>query len=241
MTTTAPIILSNAVNQITAASAPILILDTCSVLDLIRLPRRAKDATYAQAELAAVKNLKDSAQARKLWIVVPPIVYDEWSDNYQTEVRELSKFLSKLDNSVAITNKIDDFLSSKSTIMGQYAYLNLEAKLKSFSEEIFSGAIFLEEDIDCKDKALSRAVSNTPPASRGGGIKDCIIIEHAIKLCNDMRTLGHKESVVFNTSNTRDYCEIGTGNVKEPLKAQFQGIKLTLTTSWQWTKTELGI
>ena len=241
MTTIAPITISVAVNQISTAPAPILIPDTCALLDLIRLPKRAKNATFAQAELEAARIINARAKVNNLWIVIPALVHKEWNENCDSTFRELDDFSNKLDSEMAIANEIDDFLNSASHSAVIYSTRNFGRGLKKLSADFFKNAIFLDEDQNCNTKALKRVVSNSPPASKGSGAKDCIIAEHVIKLCAEIRRIQIQEKAVFLTSNTSDYCESGTGDVKQLLKTEFQGIKLSLTTHWQWTKAELGI
>ena len=54
-------------------------------------------------------------------------------------------------------------------------------------------------------KAKDRAVKYIPPSSKGG-IKDCIIYEHALELLRILKLQGFTYPKIFLTSNTKDFC-----------------------------------
>jgi hypothetical protein len=122
-----------------------------------------------------------------------------------------------------------------------YSDRKIEDALVGVSTDFFKNAIFLTDDADCKEGAYQRVIHKQAPSRKSAGLKDCVIIEHSLKLCSQLRVKGFSEKCVFLTSNTKDFCKPGSDKPQVPLDSQLPSVNLFLTTNWQWTRHELGI
>lgn len=235
--------IKEAVNKILASPAPVLLPDTSALVDLIRVPFRAKSSKIAKNTLEAANNLatQSNNKPRNLWVVIPPPVLHEWREHSQGTLEELQRHLSKLDTMIEIAYATADAIAlarpSGVTSLPQ----SLDIALAGVSRDFFNNAIILREDSICQQQAYTRLLNKTAPADTSGGMKDCMIIEHSLKLCSELRMKGFSQKCVFITSNTKDFCQRGSDEPQAPLDAQLASVNLSLTTNWQWTRHELGI
>jgi hypothetical protein len=231
------------VNRLTASPAPMLFPDTCALVDLIRVPFRMKSAARARRMLEAATRLVAQSQtsAPDLWVIVPPLVHDEWIEHSQNTVEKLRRYWAKLDNMIEVAHAAADAVDVILPGAVTYSNQDIERALLQSASDFFNNALFLNDDSACEQRAYRRAINNEAPARKGGGLKDCVIIEHAIELCLQLRAVGFSEKCVFITSNTRDFCEPNSTAPKAPLASQLNSAGLSLTTTWEWTKSELGI
>src|SRR5581483_9656788 len=80
--------------RVAAAGVPVLFLDTCSILDVIRAPVRALDkCVEAAAELVAVA----TASSPRCSLVVCSFVPVEWNSRAQDVLNELTKHLDRME------------------------------------------------------------------------------------------------------------------------------------------------
>ena len=71
------------VNRILAAPAPVLCLDTCALLDIIRVPARFHENKISVNIITAAFELisKASTNPPDLWILILELVEKEWLEN----------------------------------------------------------------------------------------------------------------------------------------------------------------
>lgn len=234
------------VNQIMESPAPILFPDTCTLVDLIRVPYRVRNADQAEKILKAARQLIYCSQTvtPNLWIVILPPIYNEWREHSQGAVSELQKHWANLDSQIKVAYACANAAGTMSLPpMQQFSTWQIEKVLLDLSKKFVTNSIFLDENSGCVNRAYARLVRKEAPARQGGGeMKDCTIVEHCIELCASLRDAGFVEKCTFSTSNTKDFCKTGSKTEpKKPLDDQFNALNLSLTTNWQWTKAELSI
>ena len=235
----------DAVQRIIGSPAPVLFPDTCILVDLIRIPLRAENADMARRVLQVANHLITQMQEtpKKLWVVICPPVQNEWVEHSQNTVDEMERHWKDLDKKIAIAHASVDQISLPFTSANTYSDKNIENTLKFLAQNFLTSAIFLDEDKDLINRAYSRVVRVETPSRKGSSeIKDCVIIEHSIDLCTQLRQAGFTQNCVFATSNTTDFCTPNSPTIpKAPLDSQLGAINLSLTTNWEWTKHKLGV
>ena len=233
----------NVTDRIIASPAPVLFIDTCSLLDLIRVPFRERSAKKVSQVLDAAMNLIALSQksVSGLWVVGPPVVLDEWTEHSQAATEELRRHLERLDNSIEIAHIVANAVgAAMPNPAARYSSQNLDDALERLSASFFANALILSEDSNCVIRASRRTINQEAPGRKGGGLKDCIIIEHSIELCSQLQVAGFAERCVFITSNEKDFFKPALAEAKAPLDSQLRRVGLSLTKYWNWAKTELG-
>ena len=238
-----PIALVDAVNRILTLPRPVLILDTCALLDLIRIPFRARSVQEASQTIASALEIIMAVhqETPNLWVIIPPLVFDEWEKHKQPTLGELKRHWDGLDTKIEIANTTASVLNIDTPSNATYKKMKIEEALENLSSAFLQNTLLLIPNPTCEERAYKRTIKEEAPARKGGQTKDCTIVEHAIELCRQLRNLGFEQKCVFLTSNQIDFCEKNSSIPKEPLNHQFNEISMVLTTKWNWTKAELGI
>ena len=178
----------------------ILILDTCSLLDVLRcIPRGNTN------DLKSALNIFDDwkKEQEKCLIVFPSLFEKEWNDNFETVKKEARKAIKIADNTVECYNYIFQPEIEKS----KFISCNLENKLFDLSNNIINSTGIIVKKIDeCVPRATDRVINSIPPAKKGkDSTKDCIIFEEVLFISSNLRTKGFNKKIVFVSSNTQEY------------------------------------
>lgn len=238
--------LEEAADRIAASPAPVLFLDTCSLVDLIRLsnPDRTdrSEVTDCGRELAAALALSEDQREQDLWVVVPPIVRREYREHAPKAADRVRKEWKRIDDEVHVSLFAGGVLDVSASLPSQTNFSQtlqpLLAEIKRIADGLIADGLWLESDDGCRDRAYSRTVQKIPPGHRGGEMKDCTIIEHALALSRLLAENGAAIPRVFLTSNTKDFCG-GGSRPKPPLDGQFDDVGLQLAVQWQQAKAVL--
>jgi hypothetical protein len=218
------------VNRILATPAPVLCLDTCALLDIIRVPIRFREDKISVNVITAAFNLiaKASTDKPDLWILILDLVEKEWLDNATYVHTDIEKHLNHLHYGLNHFSKVLDIVGTDTAFyQTDLRSLNLEKKLYSLSEKLLKTAIIIENDDNCKIKAMDRVSINVAPAGSKQGkneAKDCMIIEHYLCLCKELRNQAFSEKCLFVSSNTQDYGH--PQRLRSPLDVQFANVNL---------------
>jgi hypothetical protein len=221
--------------QCAAHPAPILLLDTCALLDVIRIAGRdnPNDVTPDPAIAPAARHLLGLAQLPepRVHLICYELVPTEWQANQPevsrgplTGLRRTQALLQRF-NSTAAALGIPAPIYRPAQLAERDVEVVIE-RLLDLSQELLTGSKQLERLAACEALAVQRSITYTPPASKGKPeLKDCLIIEHYLALC---RQLPADVPRVFVSSNVSDYGRNMTLN--PPLDAEFVGAGL------QWAK-----
>ncbi|NEP43303.1 MAG: DUF4935 domain-containing protein [Okeania sp. SIO2H7] len=172
-----PVTIVNAVNSITAYTAPVLFLDTCAILDVIRTPQRD---IQEQVISAANDVLDASREQKKLWIVATTMVKNEFSEKLKKVENELVKHVEKVDKDVEKLRKAANYLFASSQINpGNFRELKIPQALSKIAEYLLDSAILIAAEDDCILRAAKRVTNKKKPSQSGKQqYNDCEIIEH---------------------------------------------------------------
>jgi hypothetical protein len=197
----------------------VLILDTCCLLDVVRVPIHNQIPILE----AAIKIITDyNSGVLNYNIVIPSLVEKEWDDNIVTisdevvkKVQETKKFFTIMKDT---TNKLG--LSPEFTFINPEAY-QIEQVLSRYSYTILDNAVSLQDTLpEFMEKGWRRVVQNIPPSKKGKeSTKDCTIFEEVLAIGDSLIQGGFTEKIIFASSNTKEYQENGKTiqSIKEEL------------------------
>ena len=231
-----PVTIFNAANSIIASSAPVLFLDTCAILDVIRTPQRD---IQEQVISAASDVLDASREPKKLWIVVTTIVENEFNEKFKKVENELVKHVEKVDKDVEkLRNAANYLFASSQRNSWNFRELKIPQALSKIAEYLLDSAILIAAEDDCIVRAAKR-VTNKKRPSQGGNqqYNDCEIIEHYLEVSRQLRNRGFKEKCVFVSSNKKDFCEGGTDNIHPDLDTDFKKVGLEYAKEIAWARS----
>jgi hypothetical protein len=229
--------INEVVSVVVANPYPILFIDTCSILDLIRLPYRQSKANLAESYLEAAKKIVNLARSKQLIIIILPLIEEEYKNNLLNTKQELQSHVKKLALNLEILKSVHS--SSQNQLSAPDLFiLETCGYLENICDEIFSHGIYLKKYEKITSTATNRTISQTPPA-RHGAVKDCIIYEHFLEQSKLIRAKSIQEKIVFLTSNTEDFCE--SRLPKSPIDIELLSINASLCLNWSWALADLGL
>lgn len=197
------------VAQVAAAGVPVLFLDTCSILDVIRSPlidRKPKLDRSVGAARELIAMTTGTPPACRL--VVGSYVPAEWQKNNPGVSAEVEKRFKRMDDEAEVFHQLCGHLALAPGFgMTQYAGSELVNRLRDLSHQLLQSATVLDQHPDTTSRAVYRVgTAERRPSQKGSEFKDSVIFEECLELCRQLQAVSFAKKLVFCTSNTKDYC-----------------------------------
>ncbi len=228
---------STIVASIQLRNVPVLFIDTCAILDILRVPMR-QNINFSHLEGA--KEIVDKQKQSKISTVITTTIETEYNEHLHNTEIELARHISDLaSNNERLINSIESIgLSYEFNVKNIYK-TELPTKLKEMAEEIIANSYIIEKDDECIKKAFARVETYAAPSRRGKSeSKDCVIIEHFLKIASELRQLGFQKKFVFITSNSSDYGKVSKLN--PPLDTEFQNLLIAYCNTFKWAISQIS-
>ncbi len=233
-----PVSVTEAAARISASPAPVIFLDTCALLDVIRTPQRPEIRNEVIQAALALRQ-RTLAPERQVWIVTAPFVPQEWQEHSADTEARLMEHIKKLDEAMGAVRTAAGYLNMRPADSPQLATLKLSGSLRSLAQQLLDAAIVLREDTECIVRARARIAQARPPAApRKAEFKDCEIIEHYLAVCSHLHGAGFAQRRVFVSSNKSDYCD-STGRLHPLLLLDFDVVNLQYAADFAWANALL--
>lgn len=189
-------------NRDLTVNCPVLCIDTCSLLDVMRDPQREK---ATQEERSAVLGLLDAAENGKLVVLVSSTVVQEYSQYCDQIQEETEQSIVRLQKLVERVEGIDVLYGGRSgSGMHHLDEHHIRARSVAYRWENVAQRIELVAIVE--ERAAKRVDRGIAPASRSGVTNgDSLIFENYLYEIGELRSIGHKGRAVFLSSNTKDY------------------------------------
>jgi len=229
--------LADAAVQVISTGAPVLFLDTCSLLDVIRAPARGlTDCVEVASELLAMA----VGPPVQFSLVVGSFVPGEWHDHERKVLELLTKHLQGMQEQAAHFHDLcAHFGLTLPFGLPQYLASGLAARLHDTSRRLLQAALVLDRHPDTVARAFDRvALTKRRPCRKGNQLEDCTIFEEYLQVCRHLRAGGFAGRAVFCTSNTEDYCAPGFTPHPE-IAADCAAVGLSFTSTLPWALSEL--
>jgi hypothetical protein len=192
------ITLDQAARDMIAAPRPILFLDTCALLDIVRAPLRDLAATIrAGVELRALQ------AAGKVRLFVQDIVPGEWADNLPAARRDGEAGV----RACTATWQIAADLGQPASPFPMVAPKTLIHELEQLSRDLLMAADILDRDHAGMSWAIDRVAARQKSSSAKGTVKDGHILGHALRLSTLLAGSGYPNSRVLVSSNRSDFAD----------------------------------
>ena len=218
------------VKQILPTQSPLLLLDTCSILDILRLTGLYAQPGLFRPQWDGIRKVCELAAGRdaSLNIALAPQVAVEFDRHYPGELGRLAKraaaTLSFLDvvsyargtDSPSSLQDADSWVSPFTGLVGQLMDLSLQ----------------MEIDQTCKSKGQDRSYEKIAPSAKQPQVDDCIIYEHYLACSRQLRASGYKQRILYLTSNTGDYMQ--GGKPHPPIDQELRELEIDLVLNWAW-------
>lgn len=172
---------------------PLLCLDTCIILDVIRDPtRHDKQAEYQSASVDLLSALEND----RLVSVVAAQVVLELERNRKRVLDETKNILAGLRKKLYRVNNM-------AGVVGDVARVDLMhfdaygQRTDSIASRWLDGSKKVDHSADVANRALNRNNMGIAPARRGKSHEDCVVVETYLELVRGLRGRDFAETVVF--------------------------------------------
>lgn len=226
--------------QITRADVPVLLLDTCAILDVVRAPIRDQLGAH---DIHAVHTLIDRVAGAqpKVSSVITAQVLQEFREHIDEVETETGDALEKASDGLSAILRRMQALSPEDCIPDavELVSLGFPERGRQLADQIVQSSSVLDEHPDDIQKAYRRVTRATPPATRARqSIKDCHITESYLRLAANLRSAGFLRNMVFTSSNTKDYQQ-DYPSLHPALRVEFDSVCLEYSPNWSAARHEL--
>ena len=181
---------------------PILCLDTCSVLDILRDPTRHNVRHHDQEASLELLELTESGD--KVRSFVADLVRTEFRDNVQRVQDEASRGIREIEKQIVKLNELVALHGSQGMVDLRHWAGHVE-RCRDVAERWLTASAVVQDSEQNRLDAINRLTEARAPARRGkDSAKDCIILETYLGLVREIRAGGVAAPAVFVSSNTKD-------------------------------------
>jgi hypothetical protein len=190
------IALAQAEADLVAAPRPVIFIDTCTLLDIMRAPLR--DLTLT---VRAAVDLRALAAAGTVRLFVQDIVPGEWADNLPAARRDGEAGV----RAFTATWQIAADLGQPAPPLPVLPPGTLIDELEQLSHDLLMAANELEREYGGMSWAIDQVAAKRKPSSAKGTVKDCHILGHALRLSTLLAAAAYPNSRVLVSSNRSDF------------------------------------
>jgi hypothetical protein len=204
-------------------SKPVIFWDTCSLLDIIRLP--IPERKHALKKLENVMVIRQKILNGDIISLASVLTVKEFNDHVghtQDEVVRTAKRISQEYNKyLEFVKKANPAITPTNVDLTAF---NLEILLNDIVQDIAVETIFIGRDDVFLRNAEMRVTGKIPPARKKGEFKDCYIWN----TCLTVRQMSQKINSPFGflSSNVRDYSETPTKRFDPHIAAEATAINI---------------
>lgn len=192
----------DAARLIVQTDGPVVYIDTCSILDLIRGQRDAFNGEQAEAAVYLI----DLAEAQKLSIALPQQVMTEFADHI-ADIRKNGE--RSIDNIGAKVTQIFATMhayGSAVQAMPQMSGVGYVAAADAVINRLMAVSVVSTTTPEANNKAMQRVVDGrAPAASAKQSAKDCLVMESVIETLSIARATGFTAPAYFLSANIAEY------------------------------------
>lgn len=196
---------SAAISLIDTEKKPVIFWDTCSLLDIVRIPLPERNNTIDLVQ--KVIEVKSKIVSKDILSLSSALCVTEFNNHIERWIKELeneSKRLSKSCNTfIDFINKINFGAATVPHI--DLSIYKVEDVLVQIIHAIVKETLFIKEDASFAHFAHFRTTNKVPPAKKKGEYKDCYVWG----TCLEVRHLSSDKSYSYSfmSSNTTDYAD----------------------------------
>lgn len=208
--------------------APVIILDTCNLLDLFR--RDLKDNVpksgpeELQAALALLRFV--AVSPRYAYVVTPELVAGEFADHADRIENDFDAWFRPHDESREWFSRVSSLLGVTLPPPVSLQTQQFAAGCRKIADNLLTASIRLSRDQTCLDRALVRLVGKAR-SSHKKEIKDSMNLEQSLELSRRLRAAPLGFDCVFVSSNTSDFANPKSTRLHDDLVKDFRDAGLS--------------
>lgn len=228
------------IEALVTLGAPVLCVDTCAVLDILRdVTRETARAADAQAALALLRQAE--ARPSGLIVLMAEQVQRELSDNLDAVEAEAQGKLSKFRAAVHRIHDIAQTFGASGSIDTSHWTDHVDRARKTLDRWV-AVSWQVPQSPDTAGRALARVNEPRIPARKGkDSMKDCVVVEAYLEVAHQLRAGGLTAPVAFVSSNTKEYHVPTTGRLEQQIAQDFAAFGIEFAPSFGAAKHSLRL
>jgi hypothetical protein len=222
---------SGVVNLIEGEQKPVVFWDTCSLLDILRIP--LPDRGHSTDVLKRIIEIKSKIVSGDIMSLSSELCIKEFDDHVEQCLQDIENAAKKLSRSF---NIFAGFINEIPIVVPEISPVDLSMykinnALIRIVHSIIDKTVFVREDTTFLASAHFRTTYKIPPAKKKGEYKDCYIWA----TCLDVRkeSIGRNYSYIFLSSNSVDYADDSKTEFADELKNETQSAEITYCSNFQ--------
>jgi hypothetical protein len=221
---------------IAASGVPVLCIDTCSLIDIMRDPTRHDMRPH---ERKAAVGLLNRLENGEFTCLVAEQVRLEFSDNDIAIQDEAANAIRKLRERVDRVNEIHGtFLPPVALNLSHLD--SLVAPSRKIVQRWLDASVMVPDTDAAAIRALARVNLNMAPARKGkDSMKDCVVLETCLGAMDGLRKAALPATAVFLSANIREYLT-ETKVLKAELQLEFAARNMSYASNMAQAKAALG-
>lgn len=227
------------INDLVQLGSPILCVDTCALLDVIRdITDVHRDFKYVGDALSLLEAAESDG---KLTVLMSEVVLRELNDNAANEEQKASEGLKNFLKRAERIHKTATAYGANGTLQINHIDGHVNRAMKIFDRwKTISKVVPLNDGV--KTRSTDRVLLVRSPAARGkDSTKDCMIFETYLELAGQLRSAGLNAPMVFISSNTEEYREPNKRVLKADIEADLVNVSLEYASNFGEARNRLGL
>lgn len=205
--------------KVVSLRAPVLMLDTCVLLDVVR------DITRQDVQLHNMKAAMAMLQAAESGTNLVVLMAEQVSTELQVNLPDVEKGAKTSMEKFRAQAKRVDQVAAEFGAVGMMATSHLAdhvVRARATMDRWEKAALPATPGPGVPAKAIHRVVNAIAPSRKGkDSTKDCLIVETYLEAAAQLRAASFTGEIVFGSSNTDDYVEKATGKLYQALEIEF--------------------
>jgi len=214
-----PITFEELIDRVIASNVPILLPDTCILLDLVRSPRRTE--VTIGAITAARRLVKAITIDQTVACILIDQVHDELIRNRPDIEEDADKGVNKLEGE--LHRRADWTIGQEIPADVDVAHVRAGVlRARILLDDWILAALKVDSTEDHRARAGLRVGKARAPSRRGrDSYADCLIVEASIAIARALRSKGYKHTIMFASSNLEDFYDRSTRGLYDDLAKDF--------------------
>ncbi|MBO2953938.1 hypothetical protein J4756_08235 [Burkholderia pseudomallei] len=226
------------ISRLVELELPVLCVDTCTVLDVVRdITRESVTPSDVNAGLAL---LAMAEAGSGLIVLMAEQVVLEIAGNVANVEQEAQSSLKKF---LAQAQRIHDVAGAYG-VQGHLRVHHLDghvSRARLVLDRWRRVAQVVPHNDGVSNRAFRRVNEPRTPARRGKeSMKDCVIVEAYIEVASQLRAAGMTKAMVFASSNTKEYFAPNTRHLQGDIAADLASVGIEYAPNWGAAKHSLG-
>lgn len=218
---------------------PILCLDTCIILDMLRDPTRPDLRVHDHKASLALLNAAEAGPG--IETLVAQQVGREFRDNADRVEDEARNRIAKRRADVDSLNRLVSLYGAPGRVDLAH-WSGHEARCRRLADRWLKVSAEVPDSKDIVSRAFLRLNEARTPAGKGkDAMKDCVVLETYIDAVRTLRNAGRESPAVFVSSNIRDFAATDQTTIREDVRIEFEAIDLQYAPNMGAARGFLGL